>query len=54
MNLSLFTLLTGIMLESGLRHRRESYEVALRNFRSEPAEKPDLELLAGRRDAGRS
>jgi glycosyltransferase involved in cell wall biosynthesis len=32
MNLSLFTLLTGIMLESGLRHRRESYQVRLRNF----------------------
>jgi hypothetical protein len=34
MNLSLFTLLTGVMLESGLRHRRESYQVALRNFRA--------------------
>lgn len=32
MNLSLFTLLTGVMLESGLRHRRESYQVALRNY----------------------
>jgi glycosyltransferase involved in cell wall biosynthesis len=54
MNLSLFTFLTGIMLESGLRHRRESYEVALRNFRSDPTPQPDLELVAGRRDAGRS
>ncbi len=34
MNLSLFTLLTGVMLESGLRHRRESYQVALRNYRA--------------------
>jgi len=34
MNLSLFTLLTGVMLESGLRHRRESYQVALRNFKA--------------------
>jgi len=33
MNLSLFTLLTGVMLQSGLRHRRESYQVALRNLR---------------------
>jgi glycosyltransferase involved in cell wall biosynthesis len=33
MNLSLFTLLTGVMLESGLRHRRESYQIALRNQR---------------------
>ena len=33
MNLSLFTLLTGVMLESGLRHRRESYQIALRNHR---------------------
>lgn len=33
MNLSLFTLLTGVMLESSLRHRRESYQVALRNFK---------------------
>lgn len=33
MNLSLFTLLTGIMLQSGLRHRRESYQITLRNFR---------------------
>jgi glycosyltransferase involved in cell wall biosynthesis len=32
MNLSLFTLLTGVTLESGLRHRRESYQVALRNY----------------------
>lgn len=31
MNLSLFTLLTGVMLESGLRHRREAYQIALRN-----------------------
>ena len=28
MNLSLFTLLTGVMLESGLRHRRESYQIS--------------------------
>jgi glycosyltransferase involved in cell wall biosynthesis len=34
MNLSLFTLLTGVMLESGLRHRRESYQVALRNYQA--------------------
>jgi glycosyltransferase involved in cell wall biosynthesis len=34
MNLSLFTLLTGVMLESGLRHRREAYEIALRKYRS--------------------
>ena len=34
MNLSLFTLLTGIMLQSGLRHRRESYQITLRNFQS--------------------
>ena len=34
MNLSLFTLLTGVMLESGLRHRRESYQIALRNFKA--------------------
>jgi hypothetical protein len=33
MNLSLFTLLTGVMLESGLRHRREAYEIALRKYR---------------------
>lgn len=33
MNLSLFTLLTGVMLQSSLRHRRESYQVALRNLR---------------------
>ena len=32
MNLSLFTLLTGVMLQSSLRHRRESYQVALRNL----------------------
>jgi glycosyltransferase involved in cell wall biosynthesis len=36
MNLSLFTLLTGVMLESGLRHRRESYQVALRNYKAWP------------------
>jgi len=54
MNLALFTFLTGIMLESGLRHRRESYEVTLRNFRSESATPPDLELVVSRRDAGRS
>jgi glycosyltransferase involved in cell wall biosynthesis len=34
MNLSLFTLLTGVMLQSSLRHRRESYQIALRNLRS--------------------
>jgi len=34
MNLALFTLLTGVMLESGLRHRRESYQIRLRNFRA--------------------
>jgi glycosyltransferase involved in cell wall biosynthesis len=34
MNLSLFTLLTGIMLESGLRHRRESYQIKLRNYKA--------------------
>ena len=34
MNLALFTLLTGVMLESSLRHRRESYQIALRNYRS--------------------
>ena len=34
MNLSLFTLLTGLMLESGLRHRRESYQIALRNYKA--------------------
>jgi glycosyltransferase involved in cell wall biosynthesis len=34
MNLSLFSLLTGVTLESGLRHRREAYQVALRNFRT--------------------
>ena len=34
MNLSLFTLLTGVMLESGLRHRRESYQIALRNYKT--------------------
>jgi glycosyltransferase involved in cell wall biosynthesis len=33
MNLSLFTLLTGLTLQSSLRHRRESYQIALRNFR---------------------
>lgn len=33
MNLSLFTLLTGVMLESSLRHRRESYQITLRNYR---------------------
>lgn len=33
MNLSLFTLLTGVMLESGLRHRREAYQIELRRFR---------------------
>jgi glycosyltransferase involved in cell wall biosynthesis len=34
MNLSLFTLLTGVMLESGLRHRRESYQITLRNYKA--------------------
>jgi hypothetical protein len=34
MNLSLFTLLTGVMLESGLRHRRESYQIRLRNYKA--------------------
>jgi glycosyltransferase involved in cell wall biosynthesis len=33
MNLSLFSLLTGVMLESGLRHRREAWQIQLRNFR---------------------
>jgi hypothetical protein len=33
MNLSLFTLLTGVMLQSGLRHRREAYQIELRRFR---------------------
>ncbi len=33
MNLALFSLLTGVMLESGLRHRRESWQIQLRNFR---------------------
>ncbi len=33
MNLALFSLLTGIMLESGLRHRREAWQIQLRNFR---------------------
>lgn len=33
MNLSMFTLLTGVTLESSLRHRREAYQVSLRNFR---------------------
>jgi glycosyltransferase involved in cell wall biosynthesis len=32
MNLSLFSLLTGVMLQSSLRHRRESYQVELRRF----------------------
>jgi len=32
MNLSLFSL-TGVMLESGIMHRRESYQIALRNYR---------------------
>ena len=34
MNLSLFTLLTGVMLASGLRHRRESYQITLRNYKA--------------------
>jgi len=33
MNLALFSLLTGVMLESGLRHRREEWQIKLRNFR---------------------
>jgi glycosyltransferase involved in cell wall biosynthesis len=33
MNLSLFTLLTGVMLQSGLRHRREAYQFEFRRFR---------------------
>ena len=33
MNLSLFTLLTGVTLQSALRHRREAYQVELRRFR---------------------
>jgi len=33
MNLALFCLLTGIMLESNLRHRREAWQIELRNFR---------------------
>ena len=33
MNLSLFSLLTGIMLQSALRHRREAYQVEIRKFR---------------------
>ncbi len=33
MNLALFSLLTGVMLESGLRHRREAWQVQLRSFR---------------------
>lgn len=32
MNLSLFSLLTGVMLQSSLRHRRESYQVELRRY----------------------
>jgi glycosyltransferase involved in cell wall biosynthesis len=34
MNLSLFSLLTGVMLQSSLRHRRESYQIELRRFRA--------------------
>jgi glycosyltransferase involved in cell wall biosynthesis len=34
MNLSLFSLLTGIMLQSSLRHRREAYQIELRKFRA--------------------
>jgi glycosyltransferase involved in cell wall biosynthesis len=33
MNLALFCLLTGVMLQSALRHRREAYQVELRKFR---------------------
>lgn len=32
MNLSLFTLLTGFIAQSGLRHHREAFQVMLRNF----------------------
>ena len=31
-NLAAFTVLTGLVLQSGLRHRREAYQVALRHF----------------------
>lgn len=31
-NLAAFTFFTGLVLESNLRHRREAYQVALRNF----------------------
>jgi glycosyltransferase involved in cell wall biosynthesis len=34
MNLGLFCLLTGIMLESNLRHRREAWQIELRNFKA--------------------
>ena len=33
MNLALFCLLTGVVLESGLRRAREAYQIELRNFR---------------------
>jgi glycosyltransferase involved in cell wall biosynthesis len=32
MNLGLFSFLTGVLLESSLRHRREASQIALRNF----------------------
>jgi hypothetical protein len=34
MNLALFTVLAGLILESSLRHRRESYQITLRNYRA--------------------
>ena len=33
MNLGLFSFLTGVLLESSLRHQREASQIALRNFR---------------------
>jgi glycosyltransferase involved in cell wall biosynthesis len=33
MNLALFSFLTGVLLESNLRHQREAFQLALRNFR---------------------
>ena len=33
MNLSLFSLLTGVMLESSLRGSREAYQIEIRKFR---------------------
>ena len=55
MNLSLFTLLTGVMLESGLRHRRESYQVALEELQGVTGAirpRPFPVPLAGRRTDG--